>query len=145
MIKRKNKIPTNITSKENQQDQDVDSILIMSGFRTHEPDFYKKMYQTKFRGDDTKTFQIFGLPIDNAKITRKVQFHPAAPVIKYHQKTSTSCCFSSLASDFHCICDNRAVPDLVNSIEISLTLQIEICKNRFHFANEIMTNYSNNI
>ena len=41
-------------------------------------------------GDDTKTFQIFGVPIGNAKITRKVQFRPEAPVIKYRQKTSNS-------------------------------------------------------
>ena len=30
---------------------------------TREPDFYRKLYQTKFMGDDTKTFQIFGVPI----------------------------------------------------------------------------------
>ena len=48
-----------------------------------EIDFYRKFYQTKFRGDDTKTFQIFGVPIGNAKITRKVQFHPVA----HHQNT----------------------------------------------------------
>ena len=41
---------------------------------TREPDFYRKLYHTKFRGDDTKTFQIFGIPIGNAKITRKVKF-----------------------------------------------------------------------
>ena len=57
---------------------------------TREPDLYRKLYQTEFRGDDTKTFQISGVPIGNAKITRKVQFRPAAPVIKYHQKTSNS-------------------------------------------------------
>ena len=34
-------------------------------FTTHEPDFYEIMYQTKFRGDDTKTYQIFGVPIGN--------------------------------------------------------------------------------
>ena len=84
---------------------------------TCEPDLYRKLYQTKFRGYDTKTFQIFGVPIGNAKITRKVQFHPAAPVIKYHQKTSNSCYLSSLASAFHCINKNMAVPDLVNIIE----------------------------
>ena len=39
------------------------------------------MYQTKFRGDDTKTHQIFGVTIGNEKITMKVQLHPAAPVI----------------------------------------------------------------
>ena len=31
MIKRKNKRPRNITSKDNQQDQDVGQFLIMSG------------------------------------------------------------------------------------------------------------------
>ena len=80
------------------------------------------MYQTKFRGDDTKIFQIFGVPIGNAKITRKVQFHPAAPLIKYHQKTYNSCCLSSLSYGFHCINYNRAVPALVNITEESLTL-----------------------
>ena len=96
--------------------------------------FYRKIYQTKFRGDDTKTFQIFGVPIRNAQITRKVQLHPAAPVIKYHQKTYNSCCLSSLPSAYHCINDNRAVPDFVNIIEESLTLQTENCKNIIHFA-----------
>ena len=67
------------------------------------------MYQTKFRGDDTKTYQIFGVPIGNAKITRNVQFHPASPAIKYHQKKSNSFFLSSLASDFHCIGDNRDI------------------------------------
>ena len=81
------------------------------------------MYQAKFRGDDTKIFQIFGFPIGNAKITRKVQFHPVAPLIKYHQKTSNSCCLIILASGFHCIYDNRAVPALVNRIEESLILK----------------------
>ena len=90
---------------------------------TREPYFYKTIYQNKFRGDDTKTYKIFGVPIGNAKRTRKVQFHPESPVIKYHQKTSNSCCLRSLASDFHCICDNRAVPDLLNIIEESLTLE----------------------
>ena len=64
---------------------------------SREPYFYRKLYQTKFRGDDTKTFQIFGVPIDNAKITRKVKFHLAAPVMKYHQKTPNSCCLISLS------------------------------------------------
>ena len=67
---------------------------------SREPDFYRKMYQNKFRGDDTKIFQIFGVPIGNAKITRKVQFHPEAPVIKYHQKTYNGCCLSILEPAF---------------------------------------------
>ena len=75
------------------------------------------MYQTKNRGDDTKTFQIFGVPIGNTKITREVQFHLAATVMKYHQNTYNSCCLSILESAFHCINENRSVIDLVNSIE----------------------------
>ena len=85
-----------------------------------EPDFYGKLYQTKFRGDDTKTFQIFGVPIGNEKITRKVQFHPAAPLIKYHQKTYTCYSLSVLASAFKCINDKRSVPSHVTNIEQSL-------------------------
>ena len=67
---------------------------------THEQDFYVKLYQTKFRGDVTKTFKIFVVSIGNAKITIKLQFRPEAPVIKYHQKTSNICCLSSLVSGF---------------------------------------------
>ena len=61
-------------------------------------------------------------------------------MIKYHQKTYNSCCLSSLSSAFHCINDNRAVLALVNSIEESLTLEKENCKNIIHFANAIMSN-----
>ena len=32
-----------------------------------EPDFYRELYQTKFRRDDTEKFQIFGVQIGNAK------------------------------------------------------------------------------
>ena len=74
------------------------------------------------------------------KITRKVQFHPAAPLIKYHQKTSNSFCLISLASDFHYIGDIRAVPALVNHIEESSTLQTENCKSKIRFANATMKN-----
>ena len=57
---------------------------------------------------------MFGVPIGNEK---KIQFHPAVPVIKYHQKSSNSCCLSSLASAFHFIGGYRAVTSLMNSIE----------------------------
>ena len=106
---------------------------------TCEPDFYIELYQTKFRRDDTKIFQIFGLPIGNTKITRKVQFHLAAPVMKYLQKTYNSCCLISLVSSCHCINDKRDVLDLVNSIEESLTLEKGNLKNKIHFANAIMS------
>ena len=78
---------------------------------------YIKLYQNKFRGDDTKTYQIFGVPIDNEKTTTKVQFHPEAPVITYYQKLYNSCCLGILASAFRFIGDYRYVTALVNFIE----------------------------
>ena len=77
----------------------------------------KKLYQTKFKGDKTQNYQIFGVPIGNAKMTRKVQFHTEAPLIQYHQNSYNSCCLSSLGSAFHCIGYNRDFSALVNCIE----------------------------
>ena len=53
---------------------------------TREPDFYLKIYQTKFRGDKTHKYQKLVVLIGNAKMTKKVQFHPEAPLIQYQQK-----------------------------------------------------------
>ena len=71
---------------------------------------------------------------------QKVRFRTEAPLIKYHQKRADSCCLRCLASAFHCIGDNRAVTNLVNRNEESLTLQTEIFKSGIHFANNIMKN-----
>ena len=79
--------------------------------------------RTKLRGDKTQNHQKFGVPIGNAKMTKRVQFHQESPLIQKHQKLSNSCCLSSLISAFHCIGDNRSVSDLANYIEESLTLQ----------------------
>ena len=98
------------------------------------------MYQTKFWVDDTNTYQVYGVPIGNAKITRKVRFHPTEPLIKYHQNTSNSYCLGSLELSFHCIDENWAVSALVNIIKEPLNLQTDNFKNRIHFVNDIMTN-----
>ena len=103
---------------------------------TCEPVFYRELYQTKFRGDDTKIFQIFGVPIGNANITRKVQFYLAELEMKYHQKTYSSYCFSTLASAFHCINENRAVLSFLNTnlphrnkiVRIEFILLMLLCK-----------------
>ena len=84
---------------------------------TCELDFYKTLYQKRVRGNDTKTYQLFAVPIGNAKKTYEIKFHPEEPVIKYHQKLSNICCLSSLASAFHSVGDDRSVNVLVNSIE----------------------------
>ena len=48
---------------------DLDHEWLKINFMTREPYFYIKLYQTKFRGDDTKTFKIiFVLPIGTPNI-----------------------------------------------------------------------------
>ena len=70
-----------------------------------------------FRGNDTKPYQLFTVPIGNEKITDIIQFNPELPLIKYHQKSSISWCLISLASAFYSIWDDRDVTALVNRIE----------------------------
>ena len=68
---------------------------------TREPDLYKRqLYREKIRVDDTKTYQLFVVPIGNSKTAYEIQFCPAAPLIKYHQNSFNSCCLSSLSSAF---------------------------------------------
>ena len=50
---------------------------------------------------------------------------------------------SSLASEFYSIGDDRAITDLVNFTEESLTLHTDKFRNRINFANAIMTNIMN--
>ena len=75
-----------------------------------------KLYQTNIKGQDTKTYQLFVVPIGNAKNYRKIGFHPISPVLKYHQESYNSCCLSSLKSAFHSIGENRAVTALSSCI-----------------------------
>ena len=102
--------------------------------------FLLKKDQTKFRRDTALDYQEFGVTIGTAKMTKKVQFRTEAPLIKYQQNSSNSCCLNSLESEFHCIGDNTAVSELVNLIEESLTPQTEIFRSRIHLANYIMKN-----
>ena len=64
-------------------------------------------------------------------------------MLKYHQNSSNSCCFSSLASAFHIIGEDMAETELSNIIKESLTLQTDIYSNRTGFDNAIMTNRMN--
>ena len=61
----------------------------------------------------TYNYQKFGVPIDIAKMNKKVRFRTEAPLIQYHQNLLNSCCLSSLASAFHCIGDYRDVTSLI--------------------------------
>ena len=79
--------------------------------------YIKNIYQKNIRGDDTKTYQLFAIPIGNAKTADKIKFHLAAPVLKYHQKAYNSYCWISLASAFCIIGYNSTVTALLNFIE----------------------------
>ena len=64
------------------------------------------------------TFQIFGVPIVNTIKTRKVYFHPSAPVIEYQQRKYNSSCLCSLASSF-----NMSTPAHIKNIEETMNLE----------------------
>ena len=89
MIKSKNirqKYNFQVQSSRTKHWFDLDHEWLKENFMAREPYFYKKLYQTKFRGDDTQNHQRFGVPIGNSKMTKKLQFHPEAPLTQYHQK-----------------------------------------------------------
>ena len=53
--------------------------------------------QINIKVQETKTYYLFVVPIGNAKIEERIDFHPRSPVIKFHQESSNSCCLSSLS------------------------------------------------
>ena len=55
-------------------------------------DFYKKFIKKNIRGHDTKTYQLFLVPIGNAKIKENIFFHPSDPVLDFQRKASNICC-----------------------------------------------------
>ena len=69
-------------------------------FSTREPDFYKKLFQSHDKEQDTNTFKTFQVPIGNAKALKSFVFHKYTPTLSYCQKTLYCCCFSSLAPVF---------------------------------------------
>ena len=87
MIQKKKIRQKHITSKENQQEQNIGLILIMSDWKKnlwHVNHISIKLYDTKFRGDTTHDYKTFGVPIVNERMNQKVSFRTEAPLIKYH-------------------------------------------------------------
>ena len=50
------------------------------------------MFQISLKSQEMQTYQLFVVPIGNEKITEETDFHPRAPVLKYHQELSNCCC-----------------------------------------------------
>ena len=67
---------------------------------------------------------MFVVPIRNAKNVEEMKFRIDAPILKYLQNTSNSCCFSSLASVFDRINQIKAANYISNHIEESLTSKV---------------------
>ena len=96
------------------------------------------LYQRNIKGQETKKYQLFVVPIGNTNITERMVFHPEAPVLKYHQESSNSFCLISLTSTFHSISEDRAINSLANCTEESLTLKTNISRNIVDSANDIL-------
>ena len=88
---------------------------------------------------DTNTFQIFIVPIGNAKNVDEMKFHIDAPMLKYRQYTPNICCFSSLESAFESVNQIKASNAISKRMEDSLTSQVGF-RNYIDFANAVLKN-----
>ena len=79
---------------------------------------------------------MFVVPIGNSKNVEEIKFHIDAPMIKYCQNTSNSCCFSSLVLAFGSINKIKAINAISERIEKSLTSQVGF-RNRIDFASAV--------
>ena len=67
---------------------------------TRKPQFYKRLFQSNIQGQARAKYPTFTFSIENAKETDEVEYNYKAPIVEYHQNSSNSCYFSSLASAF---------------------------------------------
>ena len=86
---------------------DLDFYWIEVNFITHEPDSYKKIFQSHDNTQYTNTFKIFQVPIGNSKCVENFKFHNDAPMLRYRQRSLNRCCFSCLESAFDSIKKNQ--------------------------------------
>ena len=75
----------------------LDFDWIEEHFITHEPGFYKTIYQIYDETNDINTFKTFVVPISNAKNVKEMEFSTDDLILKYCQNTLNSCCFRGLA------------------------------------------------
>ena len=76
----------------------------------------KELFQAHYDTQDTNTFEIFQVPIKNSKRMEKFNFHNDASMLKYCQKSLSSCCFIILESAFSSIKKTKAANDISFSI-----------------------------
>ena len=102
-IKNKNEVTFKFKggSAKSQRWFDPDFDYIEETFSTREPDLYRKIFQRHDETQDKNIFKMFEVLIGDTTVFEKMKFHSKAPMLKYSQKSLNSCCFSSLASEFH--------------------------------------------
>ena len=88
---------------------DLDFDCIEVNFSTHDPDLYKRIFQSHDNSQDKNIFESFQVLIGNSKCVEIFKFHNGAPILKYCQKSLNSCCFIILASSFASIKKIKAV------------------------------------
>ena len=111
--------------------------MIEVNFSTHEPDFYKKKFQSHNYTQDTNIFKFFQVPIGNSKWVKISNFHNDTPMLKYCQKSLNSCFFSSLVSALAIIEQTKDANAISLRIEESLNIEVG---NRIDSANTILKN-----
>ena len=116
---------------------DLDLYWIDIHFSSHEPDLYKKLFQSHDDTQEDNTFKTFQVPIGNAKCVESFKFQNDAPILKYCQKTLNSCCFISLASAFASIKHFKAANDTSTRTQEYLKSEVG---NRIDYANDILKN-----
>ena len=62
-----------------------------------------------------------------------------APFVKYQQREKNTCCFSSLASAFHALGDERAELAIANRIKTSLHVVPDLYKTRLSYAKDVLS------
>ena len=70
---------------------DIDFVYIEVNLSTHEPDLYKKTFQSHGDTQYINTFKFFQVPIGNSKCVESFKFQNDAPILKYCQKSLNRC------------------------------------------------------
>ena len=99
-------------SARSQQWFDFDFYWIKVNFSTREPDFYKRLFQCHANTQDKNTYKRFQVTRGNKRSVEIFKFHNDTPILNYCHKSLKSCCFSSLASSFASIKQNKAAYDI---------------------------------
>ena len=103
------------------QDKIIGLILILRELKKislqEKPHFYKRLFQSKTKGQSGSKYSTFPVTIGNEKGTGEIEYYPKDPLVEYHQNYSNVYCFSSLASAFTLAGKKNSAKDIAAQIE----------------------------